>query len=244
MPATASFFALGGHSISVGQLVNKVRRELRLKISVGDVYAACSAHALALKLVEEEVERPPVASDERSYVASYQQRSMEAMANLGAKASAALNLSFCCHLRCARGDLDVPRLQKAFEALVRRHDALRTTVKDSMCEVCDMGCDFRVESAVELLEPQLEAFDLQRGPLCRVRLQQEKQRWILHWTLHHVSADLWSYTLLLRDLNEAYEQLERGPVEWPQAPQYRDYAIEEQRLRGKAREERDKSAAL
>ena len=247
MAGTASFFALGGHSISVGQLVNRVRRELRLKVSVSDVYAAPSARALAARLAAAPAEEglKVVPSETSTYPATYQQRSLEVMANLGCKASAALNLTFCCHVRCAEGQLDVERLRRAFEALVQRHDALRTTLHDARCEVAsDLPCDFRVEAApaAELAEWQMEqhdeAFDLRRGPLCRVRLLREapQSSWILHWTLHHVSADLWSYTLLLRDLSEAYEQLRSGPVQWPDAaPQYRDYALQEQRLRGQVR---------
>ena len=83
-----------------------------------------------------------------------------------------------------------------------------------------------------LLDQQYETFDLEAGPLCRVRVFQESEdNWILHWTLHHVSADLWSYTILLKELEDAYEHYSQydghdGAVHeeppWPSsAPQYR-----------------------
>ena len=80
-----------------------------------------------------------------------------------------------------------------------------------------------------LLDEQYKVFDLEAGPLCRVRILQEKAEadaWILHWTLHHVSADLWSYTVLLKDLEWAYESYKlSGAVTWPSpAPQYRSLA--------------------
>lgn len=265
VPIGVSFFALGGHSLSVGQLVNRIRREVKIpQACITDVYAAATVQQLAARLAEYESKDPKdpkdpkdelieeadgkLASEEcQCYPASYQQLSLERMASLSAKASSALNLTFCCHVR---GPLDVDCLQQAFTAVQMRHDALRTTLKEGQCHVSDDPClDFSTtpqpaELAEWLLQKQYETFDLQKGPLCRVRLIEEStSAWILHWTLHHVSADLWSYTVLLRDLGLAYDQLRSGApsvassVDWPsEAPQYRDYARQERTTHRRSRD--------
>lgn len=110
------------------------------------------------------------------YVASYQQLSLERMASLSSKASSALNLTFCCHVR---GPLDVDILRQAFIAVQMRHDALRTTLKDGRCHIHEDDClDFCTEKqpadlAEWMLNQQYEAFDLAKGPLCRVRIIEE-----------------------------------------------------------------------
>eukprot|EP00931_Biecheleriopsis_adriatica_P021186 TRINITY_DN13929_c0_g1_i2.p1 TRINITY_DN13929_c0_g1~~TRINITY_DN13929_c0_g1_i2.p1 ORF type:complete len:3884 (-),score=744.81 TRINITY_DN13929_c0_g1_i2:13-11100(-) len=131
VPLTASFFSLGGHSLSVGQLVNRIRRDLQIpNACLADVYSHPTVQALAAQLRERQgaKELPTLpagdASDRGSYPCSFQQLSLYGMAQLDTAASAALNLAFCCHIR---GSLDVARLQQAFRALSLRHDALRST---------------------------------------------------------------------------------------------------------------------
>ncbi|CAE7388185.1 tycC [Symbiodinium sp. CCMP2592] len=261
VPVSASFFALGGHSISVGQLVNRIRRELQLNAAIADIYSSPSVQQLAARLrlrpLPAEAENTVTQAEEQSetrsfsYPASFQQLSLQRMASVSAAASAALNLAFCGHVR---GSLKVRCLQQAFRALCCRHDALRSVFLEHDCKILSIAestLDFRhvempgASSGVMgfelewLLDQQYETFDLEAGPLCRVRVFQEsEENWILHWTLHHVSADLWSYTILLQELEFAYEHyLEHSeheseePPPWPsRAPQYRDYALEEERF--------------
>lgn len=176
-------------------MVNRIRRELKIPCCITDVYAAASVRELAAKLTEyveeaasaareskdlqETADEDPLSTVEaeaHGYVASYQQLSLERMASLSSKASSALNLTFCCHVR---GPLDVDLLRQAFIAVQMRHDALRTTLKDGRChiEVCDC-LDFCTEKqpadlAEWMLNQQYEAFDLAKGPLCRVRIIEE-----------------------------------------------------------------------
>ena len=117
----------------------------------------------------------------KSYRASYQQLSLERMASLSAKASSALNLTFCCHVR---GPLDLDCLQQAFIAVQMRHDALRTTIREGQCQIREENClDFSsisvqgkeapTDFAEWVLNQQYQTFDLVNGPLCRVRVIQE-----------------------------------------------------------------------
>lgn len=175
-------------------------------VCITDIYAAPSVRQLAAMLEErgraagaagghrqEVAENPPVAD----YPASYQQVSLGGMAAMSADASRALNLTFCCHVR---GCLDVERLHQAFVAVQLRHDALRSTFRDSaLCQVQSGDCldflfmDPPADLAEWVLDQQYEPFDLCNGPLCRVRvIKESSDAWILHWTLHHVAADLWS----------------------------------------------------
>ena len=120
VPVSASFFALGGHSISVGQLVNRIRRELQLNAAIADIYSSPSVQQLAallrLRPLPAEAENTVTQAEEQSgtrsfsYPASFQQLSLHRMASVSAAASAALNLAFCGHARApARGRRIGPR---------------------------------------------------------------------------------------------------------------------------------------
>ena len=191
--------------------MNRIRRELKISASITDVYAAASVQQLAAKLAEvktdtvcrselqvgsgngmNELNESKTENKEsgadgsesgkiKSYRASYQQLSLERMASLSAKASSALNLTFCCHVR---GPLDLDCLQQAFIAVQMRHDALRTTIREGQCQIREENClDFSsisvqgkeapTDFAEWVLNQQYQTFDLVNGPLCRVRVIQE-----------------------------------------------------------------------
>ncbi len=115
-----------------------------------------------------------------------------------------------------RGHLDVRALEGAFEDLIARHAALRTTFEER-----DGGLRQRVHPASppdfdEIaigVEPEGEEvttelrrpFDLARGPLLRVRLwRRAPDDHVLAWTMHHVVCDLATKTMLAAELSARY----------------------------------------
>ncbi|SEC57233.1 amino acid adenylation domain-containing protein [Amycolatopsis tolypomycina] len=157
-----------------------------------------------------------------------------------------------------RGAVDREALQRAFDALADRHEALRTriVVEDGRpvqvvepagvgfpCEVTDVAG--RPEEAAELRRREVLApFDLGRAPLARARLlagappglhatgdhRQSPDTHILLITVHHIVFDGWSRTLLLRELGLLYAaELRRTAADLPPAQPYRAHALAQQR---------------
>ncbi|MFG3513205.1 amino acid adenylation domain-containing protein [Streptomyces bobili] len=150
--------------------------------------------------------------------------------------SAAYNIPMAMRLR---GHLDRPALLHALEAVVQRHEVLRTRFADDggvPRQVIGDGSDFTVAEE-ELTDPARLAalcrdeaaapFDLGRGPLIRVRLlRQSEQEHHLLVTAHHSVSDGWSAGVFFRDLVALYEAFRTGrpdPLE-PLPVQYADYA--------------------
>ncbi|WP_031095154.1 non-ribosomal peptide synthetase [Streptomyces sp. NRRL S-15] len=150
--------------------------------------------------------------------------------------SAAYNIPMAMRLR---GRLDRPALLRALAAIVRRHEVLRTRFADDSGvprQVIGDGGDFTVAEE-ELTDPARLAaichdeaaapFDLERGPLIRVRLlRQSDQEHHLLVTTHHSVCDGWSVGVFFRDLVALYEAFRAGrpdPLE-PLPVQYADYA--------------------
>ncbi len=139
------------------------------------------------------------------------------------------------------GPLDVAALQTALDAVVARHDALRTRVAAGGTEpqqVVDPSA--RLALAVEPLDDgggdavaarvAAEArrpFDLARAPLARATLLAlAPETHVLLLVAHHVVFDAWSRGIVRRELAAAYGAAVRGDAWAPPAPPIRfaDYA--------------------
>jgi len=153
------------------------------------------------------------------------------------------NLPFALHIE---GTLNVPALEHALNAVVARHEALRTTIGavDGLPvqiiapvltltlpadDLQDGPASEREARAQALLQAEIaRPFDLQKGPLLRARLLRlEPQTHILLLMAHHIVIDGWSINILLHELFTFYTSaIEAGPVELPALPvQYADFAI-------------------
>jgi amino acid adenylation domain-containing protein len=144
------------------------------------------------------------------------------------------------------GRVDAAALQGALDALVLRHESLRTGFADEGGEpvqriVASARCllsveDLRgVEAArrADELESRRQAhgaqpFDLAQPPLLRAALWQlgdEEQ--VLQLVIHHIGSDGWSQGVLNRELGALYAAaLDGRPAALPVLPlQYADYAL-------------------
>ncbi|TDF82586.1 non-ribosomal peptide synthetase [Pseudomonas sp. H9] len=143
-----------------------------------------------------------------------------------------------------QGEVKVEALVAAFEALVARHEPLRTlfSLDDGVWGQClqpagPLPLDYRdfaeqAERDVLLADCVREQaslpFDLQRGPLLRVCLvRMAEHEHVLLVTLHHIVADGWSMNVLIDEFSRLYAQCVAGtPLQLPALPiQYADYAL-------------------
>jgi len=151
---------------------------------------------------------------------------------------------------CLVGPVDVEALRRSLEALVHRHEALRTTFGveegeprqrvaapgpfDLPVDDLSGASDAEIEHAVA--RAATAPFDLQRGPLVRARLlRRAGADHALVITTHHLISDGWSSGILARELAALYAAHRAGrALTLPPLPvQYGDYAIwQRERLAG------------
>jgi amino acid adenylation domain-containing protein len=144
------------------------------------------------------------------------------------------------------GKLKVAELRRSFKEVGRRHEALRTTfaavegrprqVIAAVCEVVlplidlsllDGGARER-DSQRLAAEEARRAFDLERGPLWRMRLLKlDAEEHLLLLTMHHIVSDGWSMGVLVRELTALYAAFVGGkPAPLVELPiQYADYSV-------------------
>jgi amino acid adenylation domain-containing protein len=160
-----------------------------------------------------------------------------------------------------KGPLNVPALRRSVDHIVRRHEVLRTTFEERDGHVTqvvhpaapvdipltDLSASPNAEeNAEELLASEArEPFDLERGPLLRLRLVRirEDEHRLLRLN-HHIISDGWSWRIFFEELSVLYEAYRRGespPLADDEPLQYADFAAWERRYlhRGSSRYEQE-----
>lgn len=250
---TASFFALGGHSLMANQAVLRLRQRLGLALTLREFFTAQSVTALAvlaqknrpLTVDPQSAERIIRAPDAESYPVSSAQRRLFAVQNARPE-STAYNMVGGFILT---GALDTGALARAWSDLTDRHEILRTrfvTLAGEVRQVIDPpGRPFSLtETAAAPDRDEQEAinqaldqefhhpFDLSRGPLLRVALTPlGPERWLMVINLHHIVSDGWSVPILLEELSHFYAArrgLDDGLALASLPIQYRDFAVWQQ----------------
>jgi amino acid adenylation domain-containing protein/FkbM family methyltransferase len=157
------------------------------------------------------------------------------------------------------GRLNIEALQRAVDTILARHEVLRATfrlVEEQPIQVTAAALNISLEIidlqsfSSEEREAQSEQlavqearlpFDLERGPLFRVKLfRLAGEEHILLLTLHHIITDGWSLGILYREIAELYEAFNAGkPSPLAQLPiQYSDYSLwQREQLQGDILEE-------
>jgi acyl transferase domain-containing protein/glutamate-1-semialdehyde aminotransferase len=119
------------------------------------------------------------------------------------------------------GPLDRNRLRKAVTALVDRHESLRTVFPTEGGAKVLSELDVPVELAENdgwWRDALNEPFDLTKGPLLRVATFEVGSSTHLALLAHHIVTDGWSFSVLVTELAQLYNN-----AELPPATQYREF---------------------
>ncbi|GAA3010164.1 non-ribosomal peptide synthetase/type I polyketide synthase [Actinokineospora diospyrosa] len=198
VPVTRSFFELGGHSLGAVRLVNRLARDHDVRLSMTEFFRNPTIRAVAglLSRVDTQPMPPP----------------MWRMWRKGQTCGNPAVFTIATRVDIT-GHLDVPALTRAFEELVRRHQAFRLRPV--------AGGEVAVLDAVPVALPVLEfdtpddlerwcrevadtSFDLTSAPLFRLGLGRLADRWTLMVAVHHCISDAWSLGLMWRELAALY----------------------------------------
>ncbi|MFP2963913.1 amino acid adenylation domain-containing protein [Myxococcus sp. 1LA] len=244
------FFELGGHSLLATQVVTRLRTLLGVELPLRTFFEAPTVARLAARLESaprtstliplEPLPRP--AQGDATFAVSFAQQRLWFLDQLQPgqftyNVPAALELE---------GRLDVDALRRTFLAVVRRHEAVRTTFEmrdghpaqrihpapsEWPLPVEDLsGLEPQARDAAaqaRMLEEAHRAFDLEKGPLLRTALLRTgPDVHVLLLSMHHIISDGWSMGVLVREVAALYEALSQGREAHLPAleVQYADYA--------------------
>ncbi|MFN8546786.1 MAG: amino acid adenylation domain-containing protein [Candidatus Eisenbacteria bacterium] len=204
----------GLDSLRATELAHEIEVTYGLVLQPGELLLAPSLASIAARLEEARavapavVEPPPEECD-----LSAGQLALWFLQEL-APESSAYTITSALRLH---GVVDEARLVGALEQVVTRHASLRARIVRraggprqrfdvpfaAMVERGQLDDDTNLSA--RLADLALRPFDLERGPLARFGLYRVGREWILLLSIHHLIADLWSLSVLLKDLTSAYQ---------------------------------------
>ncbi|MEB3358049.1 MAG: amino acid adenylation domain-containing protein [Synechococcales bacterium] len=236
-----NFFDLGGHSLLAMRLITSLRQAFAIEMPLTVLFETPTVAGLDAVLQVETAEGlsipqiTPTPRDDTPIPLSYAQERLWFLAQLEG-GSGTYNMPGVVRLE---GSFDVARLQRAINAMVSRHEVLRTTFP-----VANGTAFQRIHPTMDIPVRSLHAsdlsfsvsdwlthevqqpFDLATGPLLRLALVRiESDAAILVVTMHHIISDGWSIGILIRELIALYEADGQNQSTLPTLPiQYADYA--------------------
>lgn len=191
------------------------------------------------------VEFDPFASGELLLTApaTAAQREIWFSTQMGDEANCAFNESLGLWLR---GPLNVEALRTAFQEVVQRHEALRTTLSPDGSVLCiapslaleiplidlSTASNREAELAAICQQEAQQPFHLELGPLFRAKIiKVQPQEHLALITAHHIICDGWSWGVFLPDLAAFYSAIEQGQSpSLPEPERFSQYALLQQQL--------------
>ena len=243
------FFALGGHSLLATQIISRTRQACDVELPLRTLFEASELGVFAAQvgLIQASGQRNQQTAiakvDRRQPVPlSYSQQRMWFLWQMEPD-SPAYNVGGMARLR---GVLDVGRFEAALQALIMRHETLRTTFPSvdgvayqKVSAQTGLRMDWQDFSALAETERQQRLqqladheahtpFNLETGPLLRACLVKAAEReHYLVLTLHHIVTEGWAMDIFARELSALYEAFidERLSPLAPLPVQYLDYSV-------------------
>jgi amino acid adenylation domain-containing protein len=244
-----NFFELGGHSLLATQVISRVRDTMSVELPLRSLFEAPTVATLAQQVENSlhsgsSMQAEPLLPIPRSesIPLSFAQARLWFLDQLQPNSSF-YNIPLALRLI---GQLNIAALQSSINAIIQRHEALRTnfaTQEGQPVQVIasTLNCQLQVVNLLHLPESdrEIEAqrlvneqanrpFNLEREPLLRgTVLQLGETEYVLLLTMHHIISDGWSLGVFVRELTELYKAFCTGaPPSLPLLPvQYADFAV-------------------
>jgi amino acid adenylation domain-containing protein len=254
-----NFFDLGGHSLVATRIVARLRNIFAVDLLLRKLFelptvATLAQHIDDLLHRQSDTVTPPIVpvNRDRLIPASFSQQRLWFLHELDPK-STAYNIS---SVFSVRGPLDVPALEEALNALIARHEILRTTFSVvegtpvqnilptlsltlPVTNLTELPVETRETEAGRIaLEEARRPFDLRSGPLLReLLLSLGDEHYVFLLNFDHTILDGWSMGILFKELGSLYDAFaNRKPLALPLlAVQYADFTVwQREHLQGDA----------
>ena len=222
---TDRFYDIGGHSLIAIQIASRINESIGVKLDTTEILDGTSILELASFINSKHLSEKTPKCDIlpvkklKKIELSYAQQRMWMLEKIYP------NLGIC-HVPIAfriKGAIDFEMFCKSVKRLIQKHPALRTKFvfeDDKLAQyICD-DIDFSVQyvkltNKIDLhhiINSQINlAFDFSTHHLFRINfIEAEQNNYIVLFVFHHIIIDAWSFRVLLKDLNNFYQQIKNN----------------------------------
>ncbi|MCP4154985.1 MAG: hypothetical protein GY757_45095, partial [bacterium] len=227
---TDNFFEIGGHSLKAITIISKIQKTFRVELPLSVIFdkpfiknmARSITHSktssfTAIQAVEKKDYYPVSATQKRMYTL-----------NRITPDSVSYNISSA---QTIAGNLSITSFEDAFQALIRRHETLRTSfhlIDEEPVQRIHEKLEFSVKTS-ELSQQEkrpelsqfIRPFTLSGAPLLRVELVKLKaNKHIFFYDMHHIISDGVSLGIMIKEFAALYAGMELKTLNL----QYKDYS--------------------
>lgn len=243
-----NFFGLGGNSLKAIQLIARISSNWGEVLTLRDLFEQATIEVQAAVIDEQQQQEVggkeicPVEEQDYYPVTPGQKRSWLR----GAYEKAYIPFNLTRNFRLYQ--VNIPALSKAFEALLHRHESLRTSfvrLDEELVQRVHLqyAAEVNIINLADIAEPSavlaermktemMKPFDRETPPLVKLNLYHLPQEmFVLQVIVDHIVADAWSLDILLKEMTAAYRSyiVNGAPTPSPLALQYKDFAIWQRR---------------
>ncbi|MEH7804240.1 MULTISPECIES: non-ribosomal peptide synthetase [Bacillus] len=221
------FFDLGGHSLKATQTISRINHEFSIKAPLKILFE--SKHLAHLAQMVDDIKEAPAVQEANipklekrtSYELSHAQKRIWFLSTL--EKSHHYNILGAWKLT---GQLHIQALTKAIGLLTKRHEALRATFQSlggkpvqliredlppsvTVANFSLFNEKTRTRRLKQLIQQEANRiYDLERGPLAQWTIvDMGNEEFYLLCAQHHIISDAWSLSLLIQELEMAYDGL-------------------------------------
>lgn len=229
------FFDLGGHSLNALKLVTEIKKQFQTQLPLAQIFEKPVLADIAVLIAKNEqsdysVIEPAQASE--FYPVSSAQKRLYILNDMTGMETA-YNIPFVMEIT---GKLDVERLEQAFQTMISRHEALRTSfsfIKGEIyqkvhenvpfsIEYLDVSTDLEVE---EIVDQFVTPFNLSQAPLVRAGLVKRKEeQFVFIFDIHHIIADGTSIGVIVKEFTDFYNGQSVNKLDHVRI-HYKDFAV-------------------
>lgn len=227
-----SFFERGGHSIKAVQAINAINSELDVNVPLTAIFTSPKVCDLAEYISSldsvNNVKTIPYAKEKTNYTMSPSQKSIFIISQIDD-----IGIAYNMPVAFKVNDINVKRLERAFAALIDRHESLRTKFEfsdNNFYQIIepDVSAKIQLEEVQCLNNEVIQAsisdfvkpFDFSVAPLMRIKAVVAKSgKSMIILDIHHIISDGISIRILFNELLALYKG-----YELTETRQYKDYS--------------------
>lgn len=219
-----NFLAIGGHSLKVMQLVNKIQEHFSVEIPLEVIFNDARICAIA-DYIKHNASQGFCEIEEAEEKEFYRLSSKQFGIYLEEQISNVRTGNNIASVIRIYGEVEPKKMEAAIQKLIERYDILRTKYEireGDIAQVVEPHVPFELkivqDEEYDILD-YIQKFDLTQAPLLRAVLFQSKKETRLLLDVHHIATDGLSTFLMMNDIAALYDDEELDYVDL----QYKDY---------------------